>query len=283
MLSSKLILTAFLFSTASIAQLPSLKISNPKVATSPSSCTNKNAENATKLNLPPFIDVSNSEPNAASKPGSQPLSNQYGGGGARKSSKLQNLHKSSELPRRTVSALRPYFHPVNQAFSTWYHNHPSQVAQPTLASIAAKNVDKVGSVQPLNTPCWDFPRNTNFLCAEGDPLPQKRLGYLALGVYRQKQWITRLRRPETEVGGVELPMKERRNIPERFAVGMKWRFLAGAQDLLERGGCFRGSRVEELPRRAALVFLLDEEVSVPSLRKGAWVLRLDVTTNVATC
>ncbi|KAF3097058.1 hypothetical protein TWF102_006496 [Orbilia oligospora] len=83
MLSSKLILTAFLFSTASIAQLPSLKISNPKVATSPSSCTNKNAENATKLNLPPFIDVSNSEPNAASKPGSQPLSNQYGGGGAR--------------------------------------------------------------------------------------------------------------------------------------------------------------------------------------------------------
>ncbi|KAF3164496.1 hypothetical protein EYR41_005610 [Orbilia oligospora] len=73
MLSSKLILTAFLFSTASIAQLPSLKISNPKVATSPSSCTNKNAENATKLSLPPFIDVSNSEPNAASKPGSQPL------------------------------------------------------------------------------------------------------------------------------------------------------------------------------------------------------------------
>ncbi|KAK6518410.1 hypothetical protein TWF506_005566 [Arthrobotrys conoides] len=78
--SPKLILIAFILSAASITQ--GLKLSKLKDATISSPCSTNSADNTTKLiGLPPFIAVSNSEPNAASKPGSRPLSDRYGGPG----------------------------------------------------------------------------------------------------------------------------------------------------------------------------------------------------------
>ncbi|KAK6532300.1 hypothetical protein TWF281_006491 [Arthrobotrys megalospora] len=73
---SKLIFLALVFHTASI-QAQGVKSSKAQEDVNLISCTDMEAiNNITSVSLPPFVAVENSEPNATSKPGSQPIKRQ---------------------------------------------------------------------------------------------------------------------------------------------------------------------------------------------------------------